>query len=904
MKRLAMRIYRRLALAFPHEFQMIYGADVMDVGQEAIDDLWAQHGFVDLLRLLADIAVRLPIEYLSELRQDLAYAFRTLLKAPGFAAVGILSLALGIGIATVWSSEFINLILRDMPGAKNPDRLVLTKSSYPYFERFRDQRSLFTGGAAYLGPIPFNISFQSSGASFKGGGGGTKTERVFGHLVSPEYFSVIGVSASRGRTFDAQIDKPGSAPVVFISDRFWQERMNADPDAVGRTIHVNGQPATIVGIGPRDFLGATPIAPAEMFVPVTSPIAMVPELAGDMIHKRDAKDFNALFRLAPGVTLKSAEAALDTVTRNLDDETLDPARHAKGRRITLLPGGKMAPVPSEALPVVLGMMMLLTGLIIGIACMNLANIQLARATARRREVAIRLSVGASRFRLIRQLLTESVLLASAGGCAGVLLAYWAASGFKRIKVPVSVPVELNVTPDWHALMIAVAISVAAGIGFGLAPALTSTRTDLASTLKEGALQQLRGYRRFGLRNLIMVAQVAGSLMLLLVAGFLVIGNQTANKIDVGFNPLNMILISLDPVRDGYSAQRAANLFEHLPERLQRAAGVQQVTLADAPPFSPLVGTSTLTALSKPGGADQVVQGFAKEIIGAAYFSALSVKMVEGREFNERDQNIDGKNTALPVVLNQSAARELFGNADPIERRIAESSRAYEVVGLVKDLSAPLSSRGSDDGPEIPVIPTVYLPLTRSDFARPPIEGIIVMVRTSQGTDALAGIRRELAALDPNLVMFNVRTLAEEVDRNTVMKTISTIVYGGIGSFGLILAIIGLAGVTAYSVARRRREIGIRIALGARKGQVLRMVMREGGTLVIAGSALGFLGGVGAARALSAASSVFGPSFVEASHDPLLLIGAPLLLASLAMFACYVPARRCAKIDPMIALRQE
>jgi ABC-type antimicrobial peptide transport system permease subunit len=392
-------------------------------------------------------------------------------------------------------------------------------------------------------------------------------------------------------------------------------------------------------------------------------------------------------------------------------------------------------------------------------------------------------------------------------------------------------------------------------------------------------------------------------MLLLIAGFLIIGNQENNRINIAFDPLKMYLISLDPVRDGYSAEQAANLFDRLPDRLKRAPGAQEIVLADAPPFSPLEGASTITASLEPGTPDKVVQKIAKQIVGANYFAALSVNVLKGREFGVRDQRIDTKSTPLPVVLNESAAREFFGNRDPLGRRISETSRAYEVVGLVKDLSAPMSSRG-DDGPDMAVIPTMYVPLTQSDFEHPPAGGMIVMVRATRGADTMEGVRRELASLDSNLVMFNVRTLAEQVEQTIAIRRVSMIMYGAIGGFGLILAAIGLAGVTAYSVARRRREIGIRVALGARKGQVLRLVMREGGVLVLAGSVLGFLGGVGASRALASASSIFGPSFEAGSHDPRLIFGAPLLLAGLAMLACYVPARRSAKIDPLIALREE
>jgi predicted permease len=901
MKSLGLRLYRRLALAFPHEFQMVYGVDLIQLGEDAIDDIWKEHGLWGLIRVLGDIAIRLPIEYLAEMRTDLAYAVRTLANSRGFTAVGILSLGLGIGIVAVSASQFFNVILRDAPGLMNPDQLVMTTSTpYPYFERYRDQDDLFSGVAAYEGPIPFNISL----ASTSGAAGNTKAERVFGHLVSPEYFSVIGLQAARGRTLDPSIDTPGSSPAVFISDRFWRDRMDANPDAVGRAIRVNGQTATIVGIGSKDFLGVTPVAPVEIFVPTTAPAAMVPELAGDVLHKRDAKSLRVLFRLAPGVTPKTAAAALDTLTRHLDEESLDPERNAKGPRVILYPGGKMVPIPREVLPVMLSLSLLLDGLIVGIACMNLANMQLARAAARHREVAIRLSVGASRFRLIRQFVSESLLLACSGGFIGILFAYWAAAAFKKIQLPLPFPINYDIAPDWRTFLFTFAVSLAAGVGFGLAPALAGTRTDLAVTLKEGALGQWRRYRRFGMRNLLMVSQVAGSLMLLLISGFLIIGFQKTNRLDIAFDPTTMYLLSLDPVRDGYTADHAANLFDTLPDRLKATPGVQEIALAEAPPFTPLVGTATFKAPGGPGVPDQVVHGIAKQIVGANYFAALSVKMLEGREFEVHDQNIDtSKAAALPVVINETAAHKFFGSDAPVGRRIWETSQASDVVGVVKDLPAPLSPSGNGSGVATEVA-SVYLPLTHSDFAHSPIGGVIIMVRAARGTATMEGVRQTLASIDPNLVIFNVRTLAEQVIQTTAAMHLNTVLYGAIGSFGLILSAIGLAGVTAYSVARRRKEIGIRMALGARKGQVLRMVMQEGGVLVIFGSVFGFLGALGISRAIGSVSSVFGPSFEAGSHDPKLILGAPFLLAGLAMLACYVPARRSVKIDPLITLREE
>jgi len=894
--RFAMRLYRALARAFPHEFKMIYGADLVQLGEDIVQDIAKEHGVSGLFRLVADLAIRVPIEYLSEMRRDLIYAVRSLAKSRGFAAVGIVSLGLGMGVAAVGVSESLNLILRDTPGARDADKLVMVPSvSYPYVERYRDQHDLFAGAAAFQASVPYNVSL--------GDRAGTKAERVFGHLVSPEYLSVLGVTPARGRVFSPDADKPGSAPVVFISDRFWREHMNSDPFAVGRTMRVNGQTAAIVGIGPKDFLGVMPVIPADIFVPTTAPASEAPELAGDVIHQREAKSFIALLRLGPGVTLKSAEAGLDTITRHLDEETLDPARHAKGRRVMLLPGGKILPIPRALYPMMFGFMVLLNGLIIAIVCMNLANMQLARATARRREVAIRLSVGASRFRLIRQLLTESVLLAVTGGAAGIVFAFWVASAFHKMKLPFGFPVNFDLTPDWRVMVVVFAIALAAGIGFGLAPALAATKTDLASTLKEGLAGQTLGHRRFGMRNLLMVGQVAGSLALLLIAGFMVLGFQKTNQIEIAFDPSTMYLLSLDPVRDGYSAEKATSLFDHLAEQFQRAPGVRQVALGQFAPFGPQGAVFTLTAPAGGGAPDQVVSGIAKNTVGPNYFAALSAPILDGREFDIRDQRMEvSKDRVLPVVINQTAARAFFGVGEPVGRRILDAAKSYEVIGVVKDLSAPLSQTAPGQG--VNAVPVVYLPLTKADFAHPPANGMVVMVRFDRGVDVMEGVRKELAAIDPNLAVFDVHTLAGQVADTLAYLHLSEYSYVGIGAFGLVLAAIGLAGVTAYSVARRRKEIGIRMALGARGGQVLRLVMRESGSLVIAGSVLGLMAAVVLSRLMAAFSSLLGPAFQAGARDPRLLIGAPLLLAALAMLACYVPARRSTQVDPLRALREE
>ena len=551
-------------------------------------------------------------------------------------------------------------------------------------------------------------------------------------------------------------------------------------------------------------------------------------------------------------------------------------------------GGKTAPIPRAMKPVIAGFIGALLGLIMTIACMNLANMLLARGAARRKELAIRLAVGASRFRLMRQLMTEGVLLSMLAGIAGFAFAYWLSALSSKFQLPQAAPQELAFSLDWRAALFTFALAILCGIGFSIVPALQSTKTDLAPTLKQGGMVPLRGYRRFGMRNLLMVGQVAGSLMLLLITGFLVMGFSHSASIRTRFDANTMYLFSLDPVRDGYSAEKTMALFETLPLRLKASGAVSSIALASEPPFSIAARTVQLAAakLLKPA---------IQETVGAGYFATLSEPMLRGRELDERDQRIP--TGALPVVLNESAAHSLFGNGNAIGQRITEGRQPYDVVGVVRDLNNGIAD---EDQPAA----MIYVPLTSRDFARPPAGGITILVRSSTGKDALHGIQREIASMDPNLGMFNMRTLNEYLDLSRAQTRLALDTYAGIGAFGLVLAAIGLAGVTAYTVARRRKEIGIRMALGARKAQVLRLVLREGAVLVAAGTALGFLGAMVLVKLLSALTSIFTDAFNVSTNDPRLVIGAPLLLGALAMLACYIPARRSAKIDPLQALREE
>jgi predicted permease len=893
---IAWPIYRRLAAAFPHEFKLAFGDEMMQAGEDSIAEVAKRYGVLGLVRLIADLLLRLPIEYLNEMRRDLPYAARTLRKSPGYAVVGIVSMGLGIGLTTNVYSTGWALITRTLPGVASAEQLVTAEkpASYIYIERYREQNNLFAGVAAVMSPVEFNVGL---------GDRNSKPERVYGQLVSPDYFSVLGMDAQRGRLLSTDLDKTGAVPSVVVSDRYWRNRLNADPDAIGQTIHLNGQPATIVGITPRKFDGALTANPAELFVPTTVPASLAPELGNDVLHNPSAKDFQLLFRLAPGITVDAAEAALDGVTRRLDkDDPLAPPQQDKAKRVVLLPAGTRVPIPREFRPKILGFYIALMAIITAIACLNLATMVLARTASRRKELAIRLGVGASRFRLVRQMITEGILLSLIGGAAGFAMAYslWALTAHTRL--PAGSPISIDTALDWHTAIFVFVLAVACGIGFSILPALQATKTDVAPALKDGAALQFSGNRRFGLRNLAMGAQVAGSLLLLLVAGFLVLGIMNGNSIQTNFNQKTMVFLSIDPVRDGYTPDKAQAFFERLPERLRNAPAVTSFALAAEPPYLPGDDDSFHLTVDDPRVASPVQKDVAKHTVGAGYFSVLNEPLLAGREFEESDQRVDAEATVtskapvatLPMVLNERAAHALFGKDHAIGKRLRGDRRAYEVVGVVPDVK--------DAGGMIQTI--AYLPLTRHDFAQPPGGGITIIARGHSAEDALGGVRSVVASMDPNLTLFNAQTLTEYLELIRSQMRSALRMFGGIGVFGLALSAIGLAGVTGCAVAQRRKEIGIRMALGARKSQVMALVLRESATLIAVGTVIGFLGAVALAKALSAITTAFSDVFTVGVDDPRLLIGAPLLLAGLALLACYIPARRAAKIDPIQALRQE
>ena len=878
-------LYRLLASAYPHEFRMMYGEDLDRLGEDAAPEVWRRYGLPGLVRLLADIAIRMPGAYFEEFRQDTRYALRMLANAPGFTTIAVLSLGVGIGMCCAVLSE-CKAIIGPAPGLRDPDTLatiIWTQVSYPYFERYRDAHQIVSSASALVGPVPVTVALN--------GGSGERVERVSGHLVSPEYFSTLGVAPAAGRMFTPETEKPGAPPVVVVSDRFWRNHLDSDPRALGRTLRLNGSTVTIVGIGPRNFLGIWPQSPADLFLPVTAGASVAPELSGDPLHRGDREIFRVVFRLAPGVTLSTAEAALDAMTRSLDQEIGSPLnRERKGRVVRLMPAGTVGYARPEQRAFVATFNVVLWALVLSLVCANLAGLLLARGSQRRREIAIRLSLGASRVRLVRQFLTESLLLSFAGGLAGIVLAYWITRVLSTLPLPSQIPLEFNCQLDLQVMAITLVTSLAAGIGFGLAPALSSTRAEIGVSLKETGQAPLRAYHRLGLRNLFVVDQMAASLMLLLVTWIVAFAFLSTARVDTGVDVANLNLLSIDPLRDGFSPESVPALWARLPSEISAVNEVRAV----ASTISALPSHSDSTQISVPAVDGKVGQGpYAahRERIGANYFATLGVPLLSGREFNTRDREQDGS-----AILSQTAARLLFGLKDPIGLQIRDGERSFTVVGLARDVRAGLITTNP--------AATVFLPLTAEWLARNPSQRITMLVRGTTGGNSLAAVRDRIASLHPGLTIFDVHTMQEDLDRLNSFAQWTSSMYVILGLFALLLACIGLGGVTAYAVVRRRKEIGIRMALGAQARQVRGLVLKEGAALVTAGLVLGLGGAFSLARVFAAYNDILARSFGNRGASPLLLIVAPLVLAALAMAACYLPARRATTIDPVAALREQ
>ncbi len=831
--------------------------------------------------------------------QDLRYGFRTFLKNPGFAAVAILSLALGIGANTAIFSFVNAVLLRPLP-VTSPDELMFVFSgrsdspfitaSYPDYVDFRDRNEVFTDMACFSGVA---VSLASD----------DRTDLVQGAIVSGNYFDVLGVRPVQGRAFSPEEDQtPGTHPVLVASYALWQQRFGGDPSFVGKTLALNGRIFTVIGIAPPGFNGAAVGDTIDFYVPMMMQSLIRPPRGGfsgeqnaDMLKRRGPRWLDMVGRLRPGVSEDQAQVAMSTLASQLEQAYPDTNR---GWIATLFPVSKGDPgLRSDVLPVA-GLLLSVVGLVLLIACFNVANLLLSRATTRRKEISIRLALGASRFRLIRQMMTESVLLSMMGGAVGLLLALWITDLLEKINPPANViSIKLDLSPDVSVLSFTLGLSIVTGLIFGLVPALQASKPDLIPALKDENATVGHGTRRLNLRSLFVIGQVGISLVLLIAAGLFLRSLKNAQAINPGFTTDKVLVMPLDINLLKYTKPQGRTFYGQVIEKVEALPGVQSATLARVVPLSGGGRTTNVFIQGQePASNARTVDGASSDdsnrtntvnanVVGFRYFETLGIPFLRGRDFTGDDR----EGSPGVVIVNESFARRFWKDEDPVGKRVSTRGAQgpfFEVIGVVAN--GKYITLGEEPRS------MMYMPLLQNHET-----GMTLHVRTSPDPESLAAaVRSEVQSLEKNLPISGIRTMADQMSSSLFPAKMGAILLAIFGSLALLLASVGLYGVMGYSVARRTREIGIRMALGAGRNDVLKMVLKEGMTLVGIGIILG-LGAAWFATQLLA-SFLYGVSVT----DPFTFAGVSLLLSGVALVASFVPARRATRVDPLVALRYE
>ncbi|MEK6321117.1 MAG: ABC transporter permease [Acidobacteriota bacterium] len=824
---------------------------------------------------------------MNRLWQDLRYATRTFVKAPGFTLIAVLSIALGIAANTSIFTLVNAVLFKPMP-VPHPEQLVALYTtepnsmypgqfSYPDYRDYRDHNEVFSDLFVHYGTP---VSMKNSG---------DKAELIWGELVTGNYFSGLGVAPAAGRVLSLDDDRAlGGSPVAVLSHAFWQRRFGGDPNIIGKDVRLNGHDFTVIGVARQGFSGTRFVGfIPDVWVPLTMHAQVVAGSEG-WLENRGGQSFNVNGRLKPGVTIEQGTAAMNTYAQQLAEAY--PRTNAN-ISVGMVPGGSKTQPALTLLgyiPIVAGLMMGIVGLVLLIACANVANLLLARASVRRREIAIRLALGAGRRRLVRQLLTESVLLSVVGGVLGLLLAQW----FNAL-VPLANPqldfatidFRYDLALDHRVLGFTLLLSALTGVIFGLLPALQASRTDLVTTLKGEGPAVRSGIRRLSLRNLLVVSQVALSLMLLICAGLFIRSTRNVQEMSPGFESKRIMLASVDVGLHGYDEANGRSFFKQIVERVKALPGVEAATIAGPLPLDAYNNGARLTVEGAMPRYENERNSASYSVVGHDYFQTMNTPIVEGRGFSEHDD----QNAPSVVVVNETLARRFWPNESPLGKRLQLGSAKNpfrEVVGVARDGKYFLLGEP----------PTEYMFVPHSQN----YDGKMTLIaRTSGEPQNLAeALRQEVANLDSELPVYGVKTMPKFLDRilsgPKSIAALATI----FGLIALLMAAVGLYGVMSYSVAQRTREVGIRMALGARRGAVLRLVLKEGLLLVCTGIGMGLVAAAAVSRLLG--SFLYGIS----PTDALTFVTIPFVLAVVALVASYVPARRATNVDPMIALRYE
>jgi len=821
------------------------------------------------------------------LGQDIRYALRMILKNPAFSAIAVLSLALGIGANTTIFTVVNAILLNPLP-VKDISRLVevdtvdtktkVTQAnstklgmSYPNFQDYERQNQVFTGLTCISGgPLTWS--------------GGAEPKQITGLLVSANYFDVLGVRPAVGRFFFADEDKkPGGNNVVVLSYSLWSNKFGSDAKLIGKTITLNATPYTVIGVAPRGFKGTFTLGSAELvWIPVSMYAQTLSGFFRDNFNDRRLLGTGIVGRLKAGVSLSQAEASLKTIALHLESEY---PKDNGGRSVALtrLADAAVGANNFGQINLAGGLMMGIVGLVLLIACVNLANLLLAQAARREKEIGVRAALGASRSRLLRQMLTESLVLSLLAGIVGLAIAYGGRTALWSFRPPFIEKNDIDLTLDSHVLLFTLSIALLTALLIGIAPAIKAAQPNLSEVLKVSGRGGTVSWRRNPLRSMLVVSEIALALVALIGAGLFIRSMQNAQRIDPGFESEKLFMMAFDLGALHYEEGRAQQFFRAAVERAKASPGVETATIASD---FPLGGGFERTVF--PEGQDEAsgYRGTLTQLddITPSFFETLRIPLIRGRVFNDSDR----QNTVQVAVINEAMVKQFWPNADPLGKRFHffGEPALREVVGVVRN--TVVNQIGEEPQP------VVYLPITQ-DYS----PAVTLQVRTTGRPEGVIGtVRGQLQSLDTNMAITNVQTIQEIMRQGLWAPRMGAGLLTVFGGLALILAAVGVYGVLSYSVSQQTREIGIRMSLGAQQNQVLRLVIGQGIRLAVAGLVLGLLAALGLMRVLS--SLLFGVS----AHDPITFGGISLVLVSAAILACYIPAKRATKVDPIIALRYE